>query len=297
MVAHGDHWPLFEEEHRAFGDPLQGTLGSEHSGRLLEAWTREDGGQAFVQEQHLLILQIRRFVWTDSGRAKHQQELRVGEHVTIPVSEDGMYVGYEDCKVTGLIMHSGEGRRNGHFTCIHKFQEVPWFADDNQTPVMLATQTAQHCKEIVRVWLVRIADSFRNSVDRAIEQEQKEATDRAESLRKRCKVEAFNFQVGTCHQVWQRDPINGCRQDAFPPCSLRRTHGDEMKQAIQQLTRMKWKVLRIENSGRGGIGFVLSFHPHPQASQSHHQRQWMDSSEMALRRLGSCAHCYLFPHG
>ena len=229
---------------------------------IVDEWTRQDGGQAFQKNQSILVLQISRFAWIRGAWTKHQQQLHFGDQIELPVSGDGQTTSSETYKIGGLIMHSGADHHSGHYTTIHKFHDINWFADDDAPPSPLTEIHERHRREVVQVWCVKEQGVQESTTER---KKQKAAEQEPFNPKRRRGENQLYIQMANVTMMG-KDVVKWLQSQPTVPIMLVETHmqGEALIQRERMLARQGWKTISVEanQTERGGTngGFMI-VHP------------------------------------
>ena len=130
---HVDHR---QQVHRRKSFPIHLISPGHQPDQELEQWIAEwaNLGEGQVADgRGLWVGQIGRYDLCDGEWTKHHQILNVPTIFNIPYTEDGNVTKTEQYSVVGLLCHSGNPRKHGHYFAIFVYRGVYWLVDDTGT--------------------------------------------------------------------------------------------------------------------------------------------------------------------
>ena len=201
-------------------------------------------------------------------------QLHFGDQIELPVSDDGQTTASETYKIGGLIMHSGADHHSGHYTTIHKFHDINWFADDDAPPSPLTEIHERHRREVVQVWCVKEQGDGEGKTER---KKQKAAEQEPFNPKRRRGENQLYIQMANVTMMG-KEVVKWIQSQPTVPIMLVETHmqGEALIQRERMLARQGWKTISVEanKSERGGTngGFMIV---HPISCHMHKVEHYM----------------------
>ena len=121
--------------------------------QLIAEWANTAEGQV-ADGRGLWVGQIGRYELRDGEWTKHHQILNVPTIFNLPFTEDGNMTKTEQYSLIGLLCHSGEQHKQGHYYAIFVYRGVYWFVDDVSYPRPIPELTDSIKRQIVQVWAI-----------------------------------------------------------------------------------------------------------------------------------------------
>ena len=88
--------------------------------QLLNVWANQAEGQVFDGEG-LWVAQIGRYRLDKGEWTKHNQILQVPSIFNLPITKDGNTTGTEQYSLIGLLCHSGDAHKSGHYFAVYVY--------------------------------------------------------------------------------------------------------------------------------------------------------------------------------
>ena len=120
---------------------------------LITRWANTAEGQALAGDG-LWMVQIGRYTHSKGEWTKHHKPLQVPSIFQLPVCHDGQTTRTEQYSLVGLLCHTGDGHRSGHFFAIYIYRGLYWLADDEAFPRALPYLQDSIKQQMVQVWAI-----------------------------------------------------------------------------------------------------------------------------------------------
>ena len=121
--------------------------------QLISEWANTAEGQV-ADGRGLWVGQIGRYELREGEWTKHHQVLNVPTIFNIPYTEDGNMTKTEQYSLIGLLCHSGEQHKQGHYYAVYVYRGVYWLVDDVSYPRPIPEVTDSIKRQIVQVWAI-----------------------------------------------------------------------------------------------------------------------------------------------
>ena len=121
--------------------------------QLLNVWANQAEGQVFDGEG-LWVGQIGRYRLDKGEWTKHHQILQVPSIFNLPITKDGNTTGTEQYSLIGLLCHSGDACKSGHYFAVYVYRGLYWIVDDGSFPRPIPKLHDALKMQIVQVWAI-----------------------------------------------------------------------------------------------------------------------------------------------
>ena len=121
--------------------------------QLLNVWANQADGQVFEGEG-LWVAQIGRYRMDKGEWTKHHQILQVPSIFNLPITKDGNTTGTEQYSLIGLLCHSGDAHKSGHYFAVYVYRGLYWIVDDGSFPRPIPKLHDALKMQIVQVWAI-----------------------------------------------------------------------------------------------------------------------------------------------
>ena len=121
--------------------------------QLIAKWANTAEGQVLAGGG-LRVAQIGRYTHHKGEWTKHHKPLEVPSIFNLPVCYDGQTTRTEQYSLVGLLCHTGDGHKSGHFYAIFVYRGLYWIADDGAYPRALPQMQENIKQQIVQVWAI-----------------------------------------------------------------------------------------------------------------------------------------------
>lgn len=120
---------------------------------MIAKWANTAEGQVLAGGG-LRVAQIGRYTQRRGEWTKRHKILEVPSIFNLPVCYDGQTTGAEQYSLVGLLCHTGDGHKSGHFYAIYVHRGLYWLADDGSYPRALPHLQDNIKQQIVQVWAI-----------------------------------------------------------------------------------------------------------------------------------------------
>ena len=152
---------------------------------------------------------------------------------------------------------TGVDHQPGHYTTIHKFHDINWYADDDSAPSPLAEVLERHRREVGQVWCIKEAGD--------LEKPRNEKKHKAAEQEGGQKINhTYRWQMS---RRWEKKcMVKWIQSQPAQPLLLVETHmqGEALQQRERMLARQGWKTISVEanlNEKGGANGGFMIIHP------------------------------------
>ena len=155
------HVDYRQQVHRRESFPIhlisQWTEHEQELEQLISEWANTAEGQV-ADGRGLWVGQIGRYELREGEWTKHHQVLNAPTIFNIPYTEDGNMTKTEQYSLIGLLCHSGEQHKQGHYYAVYVYRGVFWLVDDVSYPRPIPELTDSIKRQIVQVWAIPSAE-------------------------------------------------------------------------------------------------------------------------------------------
>lgn len=157
VITHHHHVDHRQQVHRRkeFPTPLifEDRGAPQQFEELINKWANQAEGQV-LDGRGLWVAQVGRYTLVEKEWAKHHQILRVPSIFNLPLTLDGNTTGTEQFSLVGLLCHSGNAHKSGHFFAVFVYRGLYWIVDDGSYPRPVPRIQESLQGQIVQVWAI-----------------------------------------------------------------------------------------------------------------------------------------------